>query len=177
MAKRKHAIVKRSKTAVAEKSTMPFMDDRLFADCEEMTKTANAVAAVAATDDDEIRTSPPISSHEAWCLGGDNAQKYIAPVKPEIPCEDEYYFWADSEYGKVYKAAPYNLVCDFTAQAVKRYIKQRPQEFLAELTSTMQYQEPFSMQEFCLEIALTTLAEFMYVPGKKLEEANRNCVE
>ena len=97
MAKRKHAIVKRSKTAVAEKSTMPLMDDRLFADCEEMTKTVNAVAvavaAVAATDDDdEIRTSPPMSSHEAWCLGGDNAQKYIAPVKPEIPCEDEYYF-------------------------------------------------------------------------------------
>lgn len=122
----------------------------------------------------EPSTWPPMPLREAYAYGGQNAAKYIQPCKRDVPCEDSYYFWAEPECLKIYQAMPYDLICDFTAQAMKHYIKQNPQEFLSELSRTMIWQDPFSMEEFCMHIAIRMLADFMFVPGKKLEEAIRN---
>ena len=120
---------------------------------------------------EESKVFPPMIAAVAKSWGGDNASRYVKPVNRDVHCESEFYWWAESAVTGVFAAAPYAQVCDFTAQAVKLYIKERPQEFLQELTCAMMHQEPFSMAEFCLKTAIHMLADLMFVPGKKLAEA------
>ena len=134
-------------------------------------KPANTEDSEVDDFDEDDKSFSPMDHEYAASMWGPNAARYLQPADLRVPCEDEYYFWAERASGALYSSMSYEHACEFAAQAVRMRVENNPQGFIAELIHLMKRQRPFSMTEFCMTIARDTIAELLFIPGKKLAEA------